>query len=157
EAQFQAALRGEVEYDVEYRVPRPDGPMLWVMSKGKVLRDAAGEPVSVIGIVRDVTERQAAEAERAHLAAIIESSDDAILSKTLDGVITSWNLGAARLYGYIAEEMVGQSVSRLAPPEHPDEIPRIMEQLQRGERINHYETVRVRKDGGRLYMSVTIS
>ncbi len=92
-----------------------------------------------------------------HLAAIVESSDDAILSKTPEGIITSWNAGAERMYGYTAEEAVGQPVSMLVPEERSNEIPAIMQRLQRGERVDHYETVRLAKDGCRLHVSLTVS
>src|SRR5262249_40962699 len=91
------------------------------------------------------------------LAAIVESSDDAIIGKTLDGAIWSWNQGAERLYGYPAQEGQGKSISLLIPADHPDELPEIIDRLQRGERINHYETVRVRKDGQRVEVSLSIS
>jgi PAS domain S-box-containing protein len=91
------------------------------------------------------------------MAAIVESSQDAILSKDTKGIITSWNQGATRLYGYTAEEVIGKHVSILAPPEHPDEIPRIMRTLLRGESIHHYMTERVRKDGTRLTVFLSIS
>jgi PAS domain S-box-containing protein len=90
-------------------------------------------------------------------AAIVESSDDAIISKNLDGIITSWNRGAHRLFGYSAEEMVGTPVSGLIPPDRPDEEPSILQRLRRGERIDHYETVRRRKDGSLIEISLTIS
>ncbi|HSD80636.1 MAG TPA: PAS domain S-box protein, partial [Solirubrobacteraceae bacterium] len=92
-----------------------------------------------------------------HLAAIVESSDDAIISKTLDGTILSWNAGAERLYQYTADEMIGQPLSLIVPPDEPDELAGIMARLRRGERIEHYETERVRKDGRRVQVSVTIS
>jgi len=91
------------------------------------------------------------------LASIVESSDDAIISKDLDGVITSWNKSAERLFGYTASEAVGQSITLLIPPERLDEEPRILASLRRGERVDHFETVRVRKDGTRLNISLTIS
>ena len=91
------------------------------------------------------------------LASIVESSDDAIISKDLDGVITSWNKSAERLFGYTAPEAVGQSITLLIPPERLDEEPRILASLRRGERVDHFETVRVRKDGTRLNISLTIS
>jgi PAS domain S-box-containing protein len=91
------------------------------------------------------------------LAAIVESSDDAIITKTLEGMITSWNRGAELLYGHTAEEAVGRPISLIIPPDLPDELPSIMERLRRGERIDHYETVRVRKDGARRDVSVSIS
>ena len=106
---------------------------------------------------RDVTERKRAEEERARLAAIVESSDDVIIGKTLEGIITSWNKGAERIYGYSAAEAVGKSVSMLVPPERPNEIPRILESVRRGEKVDHFETVRMTKDGRRLDISLTVS
>jgi PAS domain S-box-containing protein len=100
--------------------------------------------------------RQSEEAVR-RLAAIVESSDDAIISKNLDGTIVSWNKGAERLYGYRAEEIVGKPLAILVPPDHPDEVPSLIERLKRGEHIEHYETVRVAKDGRRIDVSLTIS
>ncbi len=97
------------------------------------------------------------EALRAYLVALVESSDDAILSKDLDGIITSWNTGAERLYGYTAEEAVGQPVSMLIPEERPNDFPSIMARLQRGERVDHYETVRQTRNGRRLTVSLTVS
>jgi PAS domain S-box-containing protein len=91
------------------------------------------------------------------LAAIVESSDDAIIGKTLDGTILDWNLGAERLYGYQTSEVVGQPISLIIPTDRPDELPSIIERLKRGERIDHYETERIRKDGRRISVSVTIS
>lgn len=91
------------------------------------------------------------------LAAIVESADDAIVSKTLEGVVTSWNKGAERLFGYTADEMIGQHISRLIPSDHLDEEPQILARLRRGEKIEHYETVRVRKDGALRNISLTVS
>src|ERR671938_955748 len=91
------------------------------------------------------------------LSAIIESADDAFISKTLEGIITSWNKGAERIFGYTAEEVIGKSVTILIPADHPDEEPAILERLRAGERIEHYETVRVRKDGTPVDISLTVS
>src|SRR5262249_54378778 len=91
------------------------------------------------------------------LAAIVESSDDAIISKNLDGVITSWNKGAERIFGYLAEEVIGKPVLILIPPERHDEEPNILERIRRGERIDHYETIRRRKDGSLIEVSLTVS
>jgi PAS domain S-box-containing protein len=102
-------------------------------------------------------EREAAELARLHLAAIVESSEDAILSKDLEGIITSWNTGAERIYGYSAQEIVGQPVTRLFLPDQQDEFTQIMTRIRRGERVDHYETTRVRKDGIPLTVSVTVS
>jgi PAS domain S-box-containing protein len=111
----------------------------------------------VWGTQRDITERKQAEEVRARLAAIVESSEDAIIAKTLDGIITDWNRGAKKIYGYSAQEVLGEPINILVPPDRPNEIPMILERLRRGEAIEHYETVRVTKDGRRLDISLTIS
>ncbi|HEX8697016.1 MAG TPA: PAS domain S-box protein [Longimicrobium sp.] len=105
----------------------------------------------------DVTARREAQRQASWLAALVESSQDAILSKTLDGIVQSWNRGAERLYGYTAEEMVGRPVAVLAPPERHDEIPAILERLARGERIETFETVRQRKDGTLVDVLLAVS
>lgn len=97
------------------------------------------------------------EETRSQLAAIVESSDDGIIGKTLDGIITSWNLGAERIYGYTSKEIVGSSVSILSPPGRPDEAMQILKRIKRGERIDQYETGRLRKDGKQIDVSLTIS
>jgi PAS domain S-box-containing protein len=94
---------------------------------------------------------------RSRLAAIIDNSEDAILSKALDGTITSWNKGAERIYGYMAEEVVGKDISILTPADRPDEIPQILEKIERGKSIEHYESVRVTKDGRRLDVFISVS
>ena len=106
---------------------------------------------------RDITERKHAEETGARLAAIVEGSDDAIISKTLDGVITTWNHGAERMYGYTAYEAIGKPVTILFPPDRLEEEPRILEKLRRGELIEHYESIRITKDGRRLNVSLTVS
>ena len=107
--------------------------------------------------IRDITERKRAEEALLHLAAIVESSDDAILGKNLEGIITSWNATAERMYGYKAEEMVGQPVTLLFAADRQDEFTQIMAHIRRGERVDHYETIRMRKDGTFLTVSVTVS
>lgn len=94
---------------------------------------------------------------QAFLAAIVETSDDAIYGKTLEGVILSWNHGAERMYGYAAAEIVGRPVSILVPPSSTDEVPQILEKLKRGERVDHFETVRVKKNGESFDVSLTVS
>jgi PAS domain S-box-containing protein len=105
----------------------------------------------------DVTERKRAAEARSRLAAIVESSEDAIIGKTLDGVIVSWNPGAERLYGYRAAEVRGKPFSLLFPPDHPNELPGILKRLRQGKRIEHAEVVHVRKDGRRVDVSLSIS
>jgi PAS domain S-box-containing protein len=96
-------------------------------------------------------------ASQAYLASIVECSDDAIYGKTLDGTILSWNRGAERIYGYSAAEMVGRPVSVLVPPNKPDEVPAILEKVKRGERVSHFETTRVTKDGEVIDLSLNVS
>jgi PAS domain S-box-containing protein len=108
-------------------------------------------------VVIDVTEQRRADEVRAQLAAIVASSDDAIIGKTLEGVITSWNAGAQRLYGYTAEEVIGQSMALLVPSERSDELPAMLARLGKGEHLKHFETVRMRKDGQRIDVSLCVS
>ncbi len=110
-----------------------------------------------VSSIRDMTDRKQAEEARSQLASIVESSDDAIIGKTLEGIITSWNSGAQSIYGYSAQEVVGRSISVLIPPDLPFELPAILDKARQGERVDHYETTRVRKDGGRVHVSITVS
>jgi PAS domain S-box-containing protein len=121
------------------------------------LRDESGVPVGAVLVFRDVTERRRAEESRSLLAAIVESCEDAIVSKALDGTILSWNAGAARLFGYTPTEAIGRSITLIIPLDRHDEEREILERLRRGERIEHYETVRVAKDGRPIDVSLTIS
>lgn len=107
--------------------------------------------------IQDVTERLRADAATASLAAIVNSSDDAIIGKDLNGVITSWNKGAEHLFGYVAQEAIGQSVIMLIPQDRLDEERDILDHLRRGKRVDHLETIRVRKDGSLLEISLTVS
>jgi diguanylate cyclase (GGDEF)-like protein/PAS domain S-box-containing protein len=116
-----------------------------------------GRPPMFTGFVRDITDRRRAEEAGRRLGEIVESSDDSIISASLDGTILSWNPGASTLYGYAAEEIVGRNASLLIPPDRPDELPEIMRRLARGERLEHFETTRARKDGALVHVSLTIS
>jgi len=110
-----------------------------------------------LALVRDITERKTAEETRSKLAAIVESSDDAIISKDLEGTITSWNAGAERLYGYSAEEALGRHVSMLMCADQQDELPELLKRIKEGSRVEHYETKRVRKDGQTIDVSLSLS
>lgn len=121
------------------------------------IRDSRGRVIGASKIARDISERRRLDAARLMLAAIVESSDDAIVSKNLDGIITSWNAAAERLFGYKADEITGQSVMRLIPRELHYEEPRIIAKLRSGERIEHFETRRQRKDGTIFDVSLTVS
>lgn len=117
--------------------------------------DGAVERYSTV--MRDLRERRRAEEARAHLAAIVEGSDDAIISKSLDGVVLSWNGGAARLYGYSAEEMIGKPITTLIPPAGLNDEPRILDRVLRGERVPSFETTRRRKDGREVRVLLSVA
>jgi PAS domain S-box-containing protein len=136
---------------------RRDGTELPIDDSGAPILDARGEITGVVLVFRDTTERKHAEEERLRLAAIIESSDDAIIGKTLEGVVTSWNVGAERIYGYTAAEAAGQHISFIVPPELAEETSSILERIRDGRKVEHLETTRISRDGRRLNVSVTIS
>ena len=136
---------------------RKDGTLIPVELSISPLRDASGEIVGASSIKRDVSERRRALETANRLAAIVESSEDAILSKTLDGRVLTWNEGAQRMYGYSAAEMVGQSIYTLVPPRLQAEERQILERVGRGENVHHYETVRRRRDGTEIEISLALS
>lgn len=121
------------------------------------IRGTGGELLGVVLVFRDVTDRRNAELAARRLAAIIEGSDDAIIAKDLDGKITSWNDGAQRVFGYTAEEMIGQPITKLLPPDRLQEEQNILHRLRAGERVEHYETIRRRKDGRDIHVSLSVS
>ncbi|HST51015.1 MAG TPA: PAS domain S-box protein [Pyrinomonadaceae bacterium] len=134
-----------------------DGAETPIDDSGAPIHDEYGHVTGVVLVFYDISERRRSEAERALLAAIVESSGDAIISKTLEGTITSWNAAAEKMYGHTAEEAVGRHISLVVPPELSGELEEIMSRLRRGERVERHQTVRVRKNGERLDVSVTIS
>lgn len=133
---------------------RPDGSRVRFAPYPTPLFYSDGELAGAVNMLVDVTRRYEAEA---HLAAIVASSDDAIAGKDLTGRVTSWNAGATRMYGYAAEEMIGQSIRKIIPPELQGDEDEILARIRRGERIEHFETVRVAKDGRRIDVSLTVS
>jgi PAS domain S-box-containing protein len=153
----QACVDEGQEYAIEHRIVWPDGTVHWVAETGDVIRDEGGQALRMLGIVQDICERKQGEETRSRLAAIVESSDDAIVGKTLEGTIVNWNAGAEKIYGYSAAQVVGRSVSILSPADRPDEVQRILDRIRRGERVDHFETERLRKDGTRIYVSLNIS
>ncbi|HZC24996.1 MAG TPA: PAS domain S-box protein [Candidatus Binatia bacterium] len=128
-----------------------------VSTRWVVERDASGTIRSVLESNRDITQAKRAEEAQSRLAAIIESSDDAIVSKGLDGIITSWNKAAERMFGYTANEAIGQPIYLIIPPDRKDEEKNILERIGQGQRIDHFHTMRRHKDGSLLNVSVTIS
>jgi PAS domain S-box-containing protein len=146
------AIRG-----VEAVAERPDGTRVPFIPYPTPLHDALGTLIGAVNVLVDITEHKRAEEAAQRLASIVESSNDAIVSKDLNGIITSWNKGAEQLFGYVAAEVIGKAVNILIPADRQDEEPAILERIRRGERVDHYETVRLRKDGALLDISLTIS
>ena len=139
---------------MEKRFFRRDGSLVWGRLRISLLKQT---PRLVIATIEDITEKKTADEARLRHAAILESSEDAIISKNLDGVIQSWNASAQRIFGCIESEVVGQPNSILIPPELWHEEQKILERLRAGERIEHYETTRVTKSGKKVGVSLTIS
>jgi two-component system CheB/CheR fusion protein len=153
---YREAASSHGRFEAEFRFRRRDGEYIWMRSIGTP-RFEDGEFKGYVGGSFDIHERKLAEAVTAQMAAIVESSDDAIISKDLNGIVVSWNKGAEKLFGYTAEEAVGKPVTILIPLNRADEEPHILERIRRGELIDHYETVRRRKDGGEIDISLTVS
>jgi PAS domain S-box-containing protein len=155
------ATRGPARADV--LAVLPDGKRLRLQALASPLPDGSGAVTVLLdgqdgaGAARDDPGDTATEVNLARLAAIVSSSEDAIVSKTLGGIVTSWNAGAERIFGYAPEEMVGQPIGRIIPPELHAEEEDILARLRRGERVEHFDTERVGKDGRRVFASVTIS
>lgn len=134
-----------------------DGTEVPIDDTGSPIRSEAGTIQGTVLVFRDITERRSAAATGRLLASIVESSDDAIISKDLNGAVTSWNRGAERIFGYSAQEIIGQPISLLRAPGHLDEMAGILEQIRRGESVDHYQTLRRTKSGNLIHVSVSVS
>lgn len=172
EEELLRASSGRRFEDEGWRV-RKDGSTFWANVVITALRSAEGELQGFLKITRDLTERKRAEEQarellqqtagreaieaRLRLAAIVESSTDAIIGQSLDGQIISWNKGAERLYGYSETEVIGEPISIIVPLDHSDEVPHLLDRIRSGERIEHFETERLRRDGSRVDVSLTLS
>ena len=147
----------------EILIERPDGKRYSVFPHPQPLFDPLGNFIGVVNLMLDAADQPDIEKQKdvekkvANLAAIVQSSEDAIISKTLDGIITSWNDAAERIFGYTASEAIGKPVSMLIPPSRQEEEPKILERMRKGERVDHFETQRVTKEGRLLDISLTIS
>jgi PAS domain S-box-containing protein len=148
----QKAIRG-----FEAVAERPDGTRVPFIPLPTPIFNSSGVFIGAVNMLVDISERKRAEEATQRLASIVESSDDAIVSKNLDGIITSWNKGAERIFGYMAEEIIGNSIKVLIPTQYHGEEDTILERIRRGQRIEHYETIRQRKHGSLINVSLTIS
>lgn len=158
ECPMAIALReGRAIKGAEAIAERPDGTRVPFLAYPTPLRDDTGALIGAVNMLVDISERKHDDEVAQRLGAIVESSDDAIVGKNLDGIVMSWNRGAEELFGYSAAEMIGRPIATLLPADRHDEEPKILERLRRGERIDHYETVRRRKDGSLVEISLTVS
>ncbi len=152
---IRAVIGGELDqFSIEYPCHSPGEKRWFVM---RVTHFELAGSIRAVILHENITERKLAEETRARLAAIVESSEDAIIGKALDGTILSWNVGAERIYGYPAAEAVGMPVSMLLPPDRPDEIAQILDRIKSGGRVAQFQTTRVAKDGRELHVSLNIS
>jgi PAS domain S-box-containing protein len=143
--------------NIEAIAERPDGTRIQFMPFPTPLFDEKGELIGGVNMLVDLTDRAIADATAQRLAAIVESSDDAIVAKDLSGMIVASNKGAERLFGYTAEEAIGQPILMLIPSDRQHEEPKILSRIKSGEPIDHYETIRRRKDGSLVEVSLTVS
>lgn len=145
------------DYEVHYRVQGRDGKLRWLADRGIVLARKNGRPHQIGGIARDITEREAVEAMNRRLAAVVENTDDSVITMNLEGEIVTWNQGAERIFGYTLEEVVGKKMVFLRPPQAEDDEADLHRLIKRGLRIDHYETQRRHKNGNIFDVSLTIS
>jgi diguanylate cyclase (GGDEF)-like protein/PAS domain S-box-containing protein len=156
ERMAESLSSGEGGFVSEIRIRHKEGHWLTLEGVGQVIV-REGEPTVILASARDISERKQAEVALLQMAAIVESTDDGVYSKSPEGVIQSWNRGAEHLYGYTAAEAIGRSVAMIIPPDQPRELPEMLDRLRRGERIEHVETRRLRKDGSRVHVSISVS
>lgn len=154
-AQFRKDANLTLEFEKRYL--HKLGSVVWVHLKISPVKDAVGRLSHFITHVEDITQRKRANEAQALLASLVESSQDAIIGNNPEGIVISWNRGATELYGYSAEEMIGKSIGTLIPADRPMQLPQILEIIRRGEKISNYETCRLRKDGKRVDVSLSIS
>ncbi|MGA7522039.1 MAG: PAS domain S-box protein [Acidobacteriaceae bacterium] len=155
--QVEKAFRTDAPVQAEFRVIWPDGSARWILGRWQVFRDLSGQPIRMTGVNIDITSRKEAEQGQRRLAAIVESSDDAIVGKNLSGIVTSWNPAAERMFGHSAKEIIGRPITTIIPQELHDDERKILETIGRGERVERRETVRVTRKGERMDVSLTVS
>ncbi len=156
-AAIEIALQTGSIHDLDLELLPKDGSKRWVMARGEAVRDAAGHVIYLHGTVQDITDHKLSNEARSRLASIVESSDDAILSKNLDGIIMTWNRGAQQMFGFTEAEAVGHPIAIIVPRELRQEEESILHNARAGKGVEHYETGRVTKEGKKIDVSLTIS
>ncbi len=157
-ARVKRSIDTSEPYEVEYRTIGPGGQVGWIGAKGRVVYDPrTGRPLSMIGVAMNITERKKNDEELSRLAAIVDASNEAIMSLAPDGTVLTWNRGAERIYGYSAQEMIGRNISILTPPDRSRETMRRLASLRRGQSVHNFEARRQRKDGRTIWTLMTAS
>jgi PAS domain S-box-containing protein len=156
ERAIQITLEKREHFICQYRVRWPDGQTHYLLSRGNAFFSPEGKPLTMTGVTLDVTQERRAEETQAFLAAIVQSSDDAIVGKDMESRVLSWNAGAERMFGYTQAEMLGQPITRLISPDRPDEETVVMEEVKQG-KTRHFETVRIHKENRVVEVSLTVS
>jgi PAS domain S-box-containing protein len=154
---WQLAVQRAQPFDAEFRIRRADGAYRWFHARATPLQDSEGQVLKWVGTHTDIHDRRQAEAVQARLAAIVESSADAVISKSLEGRVLSWNKSAELMFGYSSDEVLGQPISLIIPPDRRKEESELIEHIKAGKRIQEYETVRRHKDGDSRQVSLTVS
>ena len=155
--EVETARKGNKPFQILYRILTSSGEEKWIWEQGRKSSYEKGELPVVEGFLIDVTQRKEADEALAHLGAIVEFSEDAIISQSLEGIVRTWNTGAERMYGYTASEVLGRHISFFIPPDRAHEVQDILERVKRGGRVSHYETVGIRKDCSHLHVSLAVS
>ena len=143
--------------EIEFRLIAPGPEVRWLLSRGEIVRQVDGLPLESYGVMIDITARKAAEEAAAQLAAIVESSEEAIIAKSLRGVITSWNKGAERLFGYSAKEMIGESIWKVIPEDGEHEEFNILNTIRTGHAVRSHDSIRLHRSGRRIHVAVSVS
>ena len=157
QAAIQLRKGSGTAYELKKRYLHKDGKTVWAHLKISLVKDGLGSPSHFITQIEDITERRRADEAQAFLASLVESSQDAIIGMSPEGVVMSWNRGATELYGLTSEEMIGNSIDRLIPPDCSDQLPQFFEQVRRRESISTRETYWIREDGKRIDVSLSLS
>ncbi|OGI19720.1 MAG: hypothetical protein A3B68_05010 [Candidatus Melainabacteria bacterium RIFCSPHIGHO2_02_FULL_34_12] len=154
---IQKSVSKKLPFTIEYRIKTKDGKIKWIWERGSAVLDSNNNVIALEGFDFDITERKEAEEKLNQFASLVNASNDAIIGELSDGTIISWNPAAEKIYGYQEDEIIGRHYSVFVPPEDRDAILEIKEKIKNGENIRHYETMRFRKDGSTVFVSMNIS
>lgn len=154
---IQKVVSGEQVHHIKFTLKRFDGTLIFVEMAGALVKNSQGEPIALLGIARDISAKQAQETSLTFLASIVNSSEDAIYTRTKDGIITSWNKAAEKTFGYSAEEVIGKPIDILVPKDKKEELTTLVEKVLRNQPVKNFETTRIKKNQSFIPISLTLS